>query len=499
MGTAVKKITACLAAAFIVLTMINIVGISPAHVSADSVFVDDEQTYQELDQQAVYDELFDLNSDVDISIDISKEQLANLQKDFEYYRQKHSRSSVYRIADTVTFTVNGKKYVIDDVGIRLKGTTSRCNFFDDVLGIYNLVNFRICFNCTFEDMEDYGLETRIWKTKEEKEKRENRTFATMKSMELKWNITADNTYVRNIYMQEMFKDYGVPVQNCRLTTLSLGGSRMGIYRLFEPIDEEFIHRYFPKEDWGGDLYKVRCTDRSPATYTLGNDYGIASKKKAIDYNFDLKTNIDTSRQESMKHFLEVINNPSASKDDFESVADMDEIATVLAVNFAMGNQDDMRNNYNNHYLYFRKSDGKAVIIPYDNEIVMGDTYVWTLYDSAMTDVSPYEEYNVRFDHPQEVPFIRQTVLKGGYFTDRYTDCLRRIASGKWMTTANYLRYYRNAKSHYGDKVISKYNFLSTVKMNIEFSMEGGEGFNGNMSIDEYMTKMKANIDRYIDP
>ena len=491
-----KRIIPCVLALSMLLVMINIVGISPAHVSADSIFVDDEAINDELDQQAIYDEIFDLNSAVDISIDISKEQLADLQKDFEFFRQKGSRSSVYRIADTVTFTVNGKKYVVDDVGIRLKGTTSRCNFFDDVLGIYNLVNLRICFNCTFDDMSDYGLETRVWKNDADKERRQNRRFATMQSMELKWNITADNTYVRNIYMQEIFRDYRVPAQRCRLTTLSLGGCKLGIYRLFEPVDEDFIHRYFSEKDWGGDLYKVRCTDRSPATYSLGNDYGIGNKKKAVDYNFDLKTNLDTSKHESLKRLLKTINRPGATKQTFDEVADMDEVARVMAVNFAMGNQDDMRNNYNNHYLYFRKSDGKAVIIPYDNEIVMGDTYVWTITESAMTDVSPYEEYNVRYGSVQENPMVRQVVFRNGSYNDVYTQYLQDIVNGKWMTVDHYQKYYHAAKANYEDKLISKYNFLSTLNKNMDFSMEGGENYNGNMSIDEYMKKMKANILKY---
>ena len=488
-----KKIIPCVLVAAILLVMINIVEISPAHLEKDSVFVDDEATYAKLDQQALYDELFDLNSEVDISIDISKEQISNMQKDFEFYWAKHTRSSVYRICDSVTFTINGKKYVIDDVGIRMKGTTSRCNFFDDVIGIYNLVNLRICFNCTFDDTGDYGLETRVWNTKEEKQKRKNRTFATMKTMELKWNITADNTYVRTIYMQEIFKNYGVPAQKCNLSTLSMGGCQLGLYRFFEPVDENFIHRYFPEQDWGGDLYKVRCTERSPATYSLGNDYAVASKKRRVTCNFDLKTNTDTSRHESIKRLLEVINSPDADKEDFENVADMDELALMTAINFAMGNQDDMRNNYNNHYVYFRKSDGKAVFIPYDNEIVLGDVYVWSQSESALTEDSPYMEFNARFNSSQENPMIRQIVIKGGYYTDVYTAYLREIAEGKWMTIGQYRKYFETAQRIYSDKLISKYNYLSTIKMNTEFSMEGGENYNGNMSIEDYLTKMKSNI------
>ena len=488
-----KKIIACAVAASVLLLMLNALRVKPAHVSADSIFMDDEEAASAVDQEALYNEIFAPDSVIDIAVDISKEELSNMQADLEYFRQKHSRSSVYRICDNVTITVNGKKYVVNDVGIRLKGTSSRCNFFNDILGIYNLVNFRLSFSCTFEDTGDYGLSTRVWDDKEEKKKRQNRTFATMESLELKWNITADNTYVRNQYVQEVFRDYGVPAQHCALCTLSLGGTKLGIYRLFESVDESFIHRYFPQEDWGGDLYKARCTSESPVTYSLGNSYGVGNKKKTEMFNFDLKTNIGESSHESLENLLQVINRPGATKEDFESVMDMDELALVQAINFAMGNQDDMRNNYNNHYLYFRKSDGKAVIIPYDNEIVLGDTYVWSPSESALTGESPYIEYNYRYDAMQESPILRQTVLKGGYFTDLYSGYLLDIAQSKWMTEQNYRKYYDIAEKNYSDKLISKYNYLSTLNKNIEFSMEGGDNYNGNMSISEYMARMKANI------
>ena len=488
-----KKIIACAVAASVLLLMLNALRVKPAHVSADSIFMDDEEAASAVDQEALYNEIFAPDSVIDIAVDISKEELSNMQADLEYFRQKHSRSSVYRICDNVTITVNGKKYVVNDVGIRLKGTSSRCNFFNDILGIYNLVNFRLSFSCTFEDTGDYGLSTRVWDDKEEKKKRQNRTFATMESLELKWNITADNTYVRNQYVQEVFRDYGVPAQHCALCTLSLGGTKLGIYRLFESVDESFIHRYFTQEDWGGDLYKARCTSESPVTYSLGNSYGVGNKKKTEMFNFDLKTNIGESSHESLENLLQVINRPGATKEDFESVMDMDELALVQAINFAMGNQDDMRNNYNNHYLYFRKSDGKAVIIPYDNEIVLGDTYVWSPSESALTGESPYIEYNYRYDAMQESPILRQTVLKGGYFTDLYSGYLLDIAQSKWMTEQNYRKYYDIAEKNYSDKLISKYNYLSTLNKNIEFSMEGGDNYNGNMSISEYMARMKANI------
>ena len=59
---------------------------------------------------------------------LSKEQIADMQRDYEYSGKAGAKSTVYRIADSVTFIVNGKKYIIEDVGVRMKGAKSRCNF-----------------------------------------------------------------------------------------------------------------------------------------------------------------------------------------------------------------------------------------------------------------------------------------------------------------------------------------------------------------------------------
>ena len=155
-----KKIIACVLSAAIVLLMLNALHVDSAKLEKDSVQVDDPSvTY---DQQALFEELFDPQSVVDISINISKEQIADIQQDFTYYRKIGGKSTTYRIADSVTFTVNGRKYVIEDVGVRMKGAQSRCNFYNDILGIYNLLNLRLSFCETFDDMSDYKLDTRVW-------------------------------------------------------------------------------------------------------------------------------------------------------------------------------------------------------------------------------------------------------------------------------------------------------------------------------------------------
>lgn len=187
--------------------LLNMVKIAPIDLQNDCLFLDDGQNSENVDAEALYRELFDPDSVVDIAIHITKEQIANIQRDYEYYRKIGAKSTTYRIADSVTFTVNGKKYVIEEVGIRMKGYTTRSNFFNDILGIYNLVHFHISFNQTFDDISQYKTDRKIWNSGDERKKREKRTFATLEGMELKWNSTADNTYLRNSYVNEVFRAY----------------------------------------------------------------------------------------------------------------------------------------------------------------------------------------------------------------------------------------------------------------------------------------------------
>ena len=489
------KIAACLVTGCLLLGILTMARVPADMLSEDCILVD--QPSVTIDEQAIYQELFDPHSLVEIELHMSKEQVADIQREYEYYRQVGAKSTTYRIADSVTFTINGKKYVIEEVGVRMKGAKSRCNFYNDVLGVYNLTNLLISFNQTFDDTNEYGLETRVWNSKQERKKRENRTFATLQTMELKWNQTADNTYVRNSYVHEVFRSNGIPAQQCRLTTLSIRGCKMGIFRLFEPVDETFIRRYFLPRDWGGDLYKAKGTETSLATFRPYTTYGVVKKDKSEYYNYDLHTNILTSEHESLRHLIEVVNRPQVTREELDSVIDTDWLSRFTAINFAMGNMDDLRCNYNNYFVYFRGSDGKAVFIPYDCEIVMGAIYSWNTPGRGLTEVSPYFTSHFEFSIEQDNPIMLQVILPDGYYNDQYNAFLRDIVQSKWFRPATFEAYYRPIAVNYSDKVISKYNYMSTIHMNLDFSMEGGPAYNGNLSIAEFMEKMKQNIERNV--
>lgn len=493
----VGRIVACLLAGTLLFGLLTALQIPPALLSADSIVTGAEP--EKTEQQQLYEELFDPHSTVQIEIDIANEKIADIQREYEYYNQNDAKSTVYRKADSVTFIINGRKYVLEEVGVRMKGAKSRCNFYNDILGIYNLLNLRISFNQTFDDASDYGLDTRIWSSKEERDKRRHRTFATLYDMELKWNQSADNTYVRNGYVHEVFRAYGIPAQQCCLTTLSMGGCRMGIYRLFEPVDETFIRRYFPEADWGGDLYKAKGTEKTLATFRSYCTYGVTKKNKGEFYNFNLSTNLETSEHESLRRLIEVVNRPHLTKEDIDSVIDTDWLTRFTALNFALGNEDDLRCNYNNYYVYFRQSDGKAVFIPYDCEIVMGAVYSWKTPGNGMTELSPFFTHHFIFNLDQDNPFMLPVILEGGYYNQAYQDDLLDIVRSKWFDPATFEAFYQPYAENYSDKVISRYNFMSTMHMNLDFSLEGGDAFNGNLSVAEFMGKMKNNIENAVSP
>lgn len=488
-----KKISACILAAVLLLFLIEL---NNFDFDSEAIYVDDVAESDDIDQQELYNDLFDHSSVVKIDINISRKELAKIQSDYDYYKAKMTKTPIYRKAESVTFTVNGKKYIIKEVGIRMKGSSTLSNFYNDILGTYNLVSFKLKFNETFDDKNYYSTETKRWNNEEEREQRENRRFATLQKLDVKWNANFDSTYVRNMYVHDMYKDYGILSQSSNLAVFSLGGSQAGIYKIFEPVDDIFLNRYLPIEEQGGDLYKAN-RNGGITDYTLTNTYGISSKENGVFYNFDLKTNEETSDHRYIQRFLNEINSKDITKSQLEDLMDMDYFLRFLAIGYIIGDQDNMKNNFNNNYIYFRPSDGKAIFIPYDFDYCLGCTYTYTSTGNGMSDISPYSDIAEGEHVVQTNPLINLTVTKDGLYKDKYTEYLKSICRGRWMAYGNFENYYNKAKRNYGEYIISNLNYCSTMGHNLEFSTEGGPDYNDNMSVKEFMDKIKQTVDAAI--
>lgn len=444
------------------------------------------------DENELYEQLFDINNPVSIQIKISDEELDKIQEDYEKYDRKNSKSPIYRMAEKVVISIGDEVYEIEEVGIRLKGNTSRVPVYDEETGEPNLSHYRLSFNETFDNEEYYGEDAKVWNSEEERQARKDRRFATLKGMEVKWNRCYDDSHIREIYANDMFRDMGVLSQHVNLCSLGINGENYGVVNIYEPVDKIFIERNLPESEQGGDLYKCGWTFK-PVNYIKSSvTYGIEDKAAGKFYNYDLKTNEKDSDYSTLINMLDVLNKNDVSKEDLESIMDTDYLVKFLAVSYFVGNPDDIRNNYNNHYLYFLKDSGKAIFIPYDNDRCLGMTYDWNPEGAGMTDVSPYSEYCESTSRSQVNPVITKTILgDDAYFKDAYADALKKVAESDWLTDAKFNEYYETAKQNYESVVVPSIEFANADNDMFKFSLEGKftSGDDANMSFSEYAKRI----------
>lgn len=454
---------------------------------------DDVIKLSDKEQDKIYDKLFDINNKISIKIDISDKEIAKIQADYDTYKRKSSKSPIYRKADKVTITIGDKTYIIPDVGVRMKGNTSRKDFYNDQKGIYNMIHLKLSFDETFDDKEYYGKDAVKWTSAADKKAREKRTFAGLKALELKWNSNYDNTYIRQCYSYKMFRDYGVLAPQLTLSQISVGKDNYGVWSVSEPVDKKFIERNLPEDEWGGDLYKAGWT-RSPANYTKNMTYGITNQDEGKEYNLDLKTNKKTSKNESLVNLLDVLNKDTVSKKDFEDIVDVDNWVKFTAVSYFTGNPDDLRNNYNNHFIYFSKKTGKARFIAYDYDRSLGITYAWNPDTTGMTEVSPFSENADGNSSKQSNPLYKYSILSGGYFVDKYKEELAAIASGKWLTSDNFNSMYNVVKKNYDKDTIPSRTFDNTAEDKFVLNLDGEFAYcedRANMAVEDYFDRIKA--------
>ncbi len=437
-------------------------------------------TNQSVGNDALYQQLFNLNTKVNIQITMSKTEMDKMQQDYVKYKNKGSKSPIYRMADVV-ITVGGTSYTVNEVGIRPKGNMSLEPVYGDN-GKLNLSHYKLSFNETFDDKTYYGSDAKVWSSTDERKARKNRRFATLKKLDVKWNRCYDDTHIREIYAANMFKENGVLAQKIGLSQLTFNGQNYGVMTIYEPIDKIFLERYLPQSALGGDLYKCGWTN-SPCNYVNGQvTYGVEDKDKGKKYNFNLKTNESSSNHSSLKNLLSVLAS-SPTKAQFESVVDTDYLANFLAVSYFAGDPDDMRNNYNNHYIYFRKDTGKAIFISYDNDRTLGITNGFNPDGAGMTSVSPYSNRAVGAGQQQANPLIKYAILNSNaYIKDKYTASLKRIASSSRMNVNTFNAEYNKSKNNYQSVVTPSISFAN-VKHTFKFSTDAGL----NMSFSSFLT------------
>ena len=294
------------------------------------------------------------------------------------------------------------KWNLSDVGIRIRGNTSRVS---PQIGRgpgnndYVQAHFSI-------DFEEWPVEING-----EEVDREQKMAGVMKGVILK-RFKDDSTYSREVYGYNLFRMNGVWTSpRASYTTLTIkiieedGETEtvdFGVYAMIEEIKKQFLKErssdlVLPDsegknlgggtfDDNKGNLWK--CTWQGGVvgpdftlsgfnTSTVGVEEVYLDDSKSKRYNYDLKTNeddFDTVKAEFETWLQELnaldVSKPAEIKTWFDSKMDVSLFLKTYAVNVILGMWDDYWVNSNNFYFYF-DTDGKAYFIPYDYDNILG--------------------------------------------------------------------------------------------------------------------------------
>ena len=216
----------------------------------------------------------------------------------------------------------------------------------------------------------------------------------------------------------MYREYDVKSQHMGFANTVLNGTNLGLYYTYETIDKQFAKRYYSKEAYGGDLYKICYTATGPADFTkvkVGENVGEEDEEAFNGHGFfptyDIKTNKDETDHSHLINMVKVLNDNSSTITDIENVIDLEQFIKYEAVSYVLGDPDDLRNNFNNSYLYFNKETNKAEILPYDKDRMFGTQCDWNPTGNGMVKANPLSNWAQGAQVEQKNPLYRKILSR----------------------------------------------------------------------------------------
>ena len=468
-------------------------------------------------ESVTYQDLFNLGNEVSISIDIEDSELRKLQEDLEYYTNTHCKNQLYRHVKSVTITLknfsNTYSWTFEDVGIRQKGNTSRKDYWPILnssgdIGYLN--HFKLSFDETFDD-DAYGSDKVDWSSDPEGlALRKDREFLGLTGLDLKWNKNYDATHIKEVYASKLYKAAGLISQNVGLSNFEINQVDknqtfdMGVYTLFEPAKKSLIKRTLQNEDimnfgtWSdekkgtygaegskyGDLYK--CGWGIDLTYNnMNGNIGVGSMDGSYTPKYERKTN--TSDDSYSDSLLKALGQAVSTKniDNIRKKLDIEYFAAIEAVNYFVGNPDDLRNNTNNTMIYMRRSDGMGITIPIDNDRCFGITKDWDPDGNGMRNIGPMD--TSKATGGDVISLYKNTILKKNSASNKlYLAYITAFYNSDWVKNSTFLAYYNMAKNTYQSSVSSDFDYLN-------FSLT-----DSNYSFSDYMSAKLNNCKSYLD-
>ena len=431
------------------------------------------------------DDFFDLGNRIDINVEISNSELKKLQSDYE----TGYKSEIYRLASKVTIKLTnyGTEYKWEflNVGIRQKGNTSRQSIFADNSNL-NLNHFKLSFDETFDDSEMYDAS---FISKNGNVEYKDREFLGMSGLDFKWNKNYDQTHIREIYANYLYRASGIIVQHSGLSNFSIKNtdnnktSSMGLCTVFEPATKSLIKRslkddneYINMTDWStekkgtygvegenyGDLYKCSYGANLTKDSISGNKVGIGNISGSYIPLYDRKTNKEAVYNDTLlRNAVEAIN--SGDYNRISQYVDLEYLAISEAVGYVIGNPDSMRYNTNNFMIYMRRTDGKMIFIPIDSDRCFGITKDWNIKDgyrsTAMLDRKNSGDNNT-------ISLLLNTTLSKTTNDAQklYVEFCNKIKESDWTKIETFNKFYEKAKASYSERSFS----LTDTQYNLTF-------------------------------
>jgi hypothetical protein len=433
-----------------------------------------------------YDNFWAYGTTTSLSLSFTNEALYALSNYGANYDQKYA--DVYFPA-TFTAKVGDKTYTYSEVGVRMKGNNSRTTICNSSGVINDVCHFKVSFKATFDDdlysLSPFTSFRHDWSADAAGRKaRKARTFAQMAKLDLKYlprnspmNSSTMKTYSQDIYCYDVFAKMGIVAPKAKWVALTCAdkvSSKSSSYEACEAMDEVFVNHHFAEAECGGDLYK--CSTYSGASQgsyikadlslsgavTTAKDssgkaigtriakgkIGVEDNYALYHPNYQLKTNDngESSDFSKMVNFINTVysvRNGKASQSDLEAVLDVSEFLAMEGVSYCLGNFDNQRNNYNNYFIYFRSTDGKAVYIPYDWDWSLGEAMSSNV---VVTSWTPYHTKTAHDDSNTDALYWC-TILSNSSLTysqssyrSSYASTIKSVVAKGFLTYSTYTSF-----------------------------------------------------------
>ena len=229
-----------------------------------------------------------------------------------------------------TLTLDG--VVVPDVGVRLKGNSSRNSVRQMGSERYS---FKVDTNRFVDGQDVLGVDR----------------------LNLN-NGFKDPSYLRERLGAELYREVGVPTIRTAHARLTRNGEPFGLYTLVEEVDGDFLREWFSDDE--GALYKPEPHAGNLEWHGDSFDWYEAN-------GMDVESDPATTDHAALLHFLDVLNNTADGELEaaLAEVFDVDSWLRYLAVTIALVNLDYYGAMGHNYLLYEDRSTGRFVFLPWD--------------------------------------------------------------------------------------------------------------------------------------